>query len=135
MPLAKDAVVVIVELLTKDLWVCYGRYMLIPGQIGVPAVYSPMTRTLEDLEFMWKAIVSMKPWTYDYSVGLHTAIILRSAAQLDEQCLTLPWREVDLSAKKIRWGVMWDDGQCLCLPSPRIRCSHDYRHNQAIACM
>lgn len=41
----------------------------IPGQEGVPAVYSPMARTLEDLETIWKAIVSMKPWEYDHSVS------------------------------------------------------------------
>jgi len=37
----------------------------IPGQEGVPPVYSPMARTLEDLETFWKANVSMKPWEYD----------------------------------------------------------------------
>jgi Asp-tRNA(Asn)/Glu-tRNA(Gln) amidotransferase A subunit family amidase len=42
-----------------------------PGQEGVPAVYSPMARTLEDLETFWKAIFSMKPWTYDHSVGVN----------------------------------------------------------------
>jgi Asp-tRNA(Asn)/Glu-tRNA(Gln) amidotransferase A subunit family amidase len=40
----------------------------IPGQEGVPPVCSPMTRTLEDLETFWKAIVSMKPWEYDHTV-------------------------------------------------------------------
>ncbi|KAI0337627.1 amidase signature enzyme [Trametopsis cervina] len=78
-----------------------GNATSIPGQTGVPAVYSPMTRTLEDLETMWRAIFSMKPWTYDYS------------------CLVLPWRDVDLSAKPVRWGVMWDDG--IIKPSPACR--------------
>ena len=45
-----------------------GNNTSIPGQIGIPAVYSPMTRTLADLETFWKAVVSMKPWEYDYSV-------------------------------------------------------------------
>lgn len=39
-----------------------------PGQEGVAPVYSPMARTLEDLESFWKAIVSMEPWKYDHSV-------------------------------------------------------------------
>lgn len=39
-----------------------------PGQEGIPPVYAPMTRTLEDLETFWKAVVSMKPWDYDPSV-------------------------------------------------------------------
>jgi Asp-tRNA(Asn)/Glu-tRNA(Gln) amidotransferase A subunit family amidase len=38
------------------------------GQEGVQPVYSPMTRTLEDLETFWRAIVDMKPWEYDPSV-------------------------------------------------------------------
>ena len=41
-----------------------------PGQEGVAAVYSPMARTLEDLDFFWKAVVSMQPWKYDPSVNL-----------------------------------------------------------------
>ncbi|KAI0938807.1 hypothetical protein AcV5_000409 [Taiwanofungus camphoratus] len=76
-----------------------GNPTSMPGQEGVPAVYSPMTRTLEDLETFWRAVMSMKPWEYDHS------------------CLPIPWREIDLSmGKPIRWGVMWDDG--VVTPSP-----------------
>lgn len=46
-----------------------GNGTSIPGQEGVPPVLSPMARTLEDLEYFWKAIVSMKPWEYDHSVS------------------------------------------------------------------
>lgn len=46
-----------------------GNNTSIPGQIGIPAVYSPMTRTLNDLETVWRAVVGMKPWQYDYSVS------------------------------------------------------------------
>ncbi|KAH9831152.1 amidase signature enzyme [Rhodofomes roseus] len=71
----------------------------IPGEEGVPVSFSPMTRTLEDLETFWKAIMSMKPWDYDHAV------------------LPIPWRKIDLSSQKgIRWGVMWDDG--VAAPSP-----------------
>ncbi|EKM76941.1 hypothetical protein AGABI1DRAFT_115573 [Agaricus bisporus var. burnettii JB137-S8] len=64
-----------------------------PGQEGVPAVYSPMARTLEDLEYFWKAVVSMKPWKYDHS------------------CLPLPWRPFDVpSNRPLRWGIMKYDG-------------------------
>ncbi|KAI0776365.1 amidase signature domain-containing protein [Irpex lacteus] len=77
-----------------------GNATSIKGQTGVPAVYSPMTRTLEDLETMWRAIFSMQPWTYDYS------------------CLVLPWRDVDLSSKKVKWGVIWDDSR---LPTAHLR--------------
>ncbi|KAF9029126.1 amidase signature enzyme [Hymenopellis radicata] len=75
-----------------------GSATSIPGQEGVPAVYSPMARTLEDLETFWRAIVSMKPWEYEHT------------------CLELPWRPVDLSNKTLRFGVMWDDG--VVRPSP-----------------
>ncbi|KAJ3478796.1 hypothetical protein NLI96_g9508 [Meripilus lineatus] len=78
-----------------------GNGTSIPGQIGVPATYSPMTRTLEDLETFWRAIVIMKPWTYDHS------------------CVPIPWREIDLSASKLRFGVLWDDG--VVTPSPACR--------------
>ncbi|KDQ60413.1 hypothetical protein JAAARDRAFT_32815 [Jaapia argillacea MUCL 33604] len=76
-----------------------GNATSVPGQEGVAAVYSPMARTLEDLETAWRGIMSMKPWTYDYS------------------CLPIPWRNVDLSEKKkLKWGVMWNDG--VVTPSP-----------------
>ncbi|OSD07767.1 amidase signature enzyme [Trametes coccinea BRFM310] len=79
-----------------------GNSTSMPGQEGIPAVYSPMTRTLEDLEMFWKAVVGMKPWEYDHS------------------CLPIPWRDVDLaSGKPIRWGVMWDDG--VVAPSPACK--------------
>ncbi|KAA1473079.1 amidase signature enzyme [Dentipellis sp. KUC8613] len=71
------------------------------GQEGIPAVYSPMTRTLEDLEYFWKAIVSMKPWEYD------------------QYCAPIPWRDVNLSEKKVKWGVLWDDG--IVTPSPACK--------------
>jgi len=69
-----------------------------PGQEGVPAVYSPMARTLEDLETFWEAIFSMK--------HLYTP-----------KCLPIPWRDIDLSHTKLKWGVMWQDGtSCINLP-------------------
>ncbi|KAK7683119.1 hypothetical protein QCA50_013792 [Cerrena zonata] len=78
-----------------------GNPTSIAGQIGVPAVYSPMTRTLEDLETFWRALMSMKPWEYDFS------------------CIPLPWREIDLSGKKLKFGIMWSDG--VVAPSPACR--------------
>ena len=46
-----------------------GNNTSMPGQEGIPAVYSPMARTLADLETFWRAVVSMKPWEYDHSVS------------------------------------------------------------------
>ncbi|KAI0795466.1 amidase signature enzyme [Abortiporus biennis] len=79
-----------------------GNGTSIPGQIGIPAVYSPMTRTLGDLETFWRAIVSMEPWKYDHS------------------CVPIPWREGTLPTNRpLKWGVMWDDG--VVIPSPACR--------------
>ncbi|KAH7920751.1 amidase signature enzyme [Leucogyrophana mollusca] len=70
-----------------------------PGQEGIPHVNSPLARTLEDLEYFFKAVISMEPWTYDHSV------------------LPIPWRDIRLSTEEpLKWGVIWDDG--LVRPSP-----------------
>ncbi|KAJ3512848.1 hypothetical protein NLJ89_g3278 [Agrocybe chaxingu] len=74
-----------------------GSTTSIPGQEGIPAVYSPMARTLGDLEYFWKAVVGMKPWEYDPT------------------CHPIPWRSVEL--KSARWGVMWDDGVVAASPA------------------
>ncbi|CAN6646403.1 hypothetical protein TRVA0_021S02080 [Trichomonascus vanleenenianus] len=74
-----------------------GNVTSMPGQEGIPAVYSPMTRTLPDLSFFLKAILDMNPWEYDYSVH------------------PMPWREVELP-HKCKVGVMWTDG--IVKPSP-----------------
>lgn len=46
-----------------------GNATSIPGQEGVPAVYSPMARTLADLGAFWKAVINQEPWKYDHSVS------------------------------------------------------------------
>ena len=45
-----------------------GMNTSMPGQEGIPSVFSPMTRTLADLVYFSKAMISMKPWDYDHSV-------------------------------------------------------------------
>ena len=85
-----------------------GNSTSMPGQEGVASVYSPMARTLEDLETFWKAIMSMSPWNYDHSVSCIGSA--GSLANLNTQVLPIPWRVVDLNKTPLRWGVMWDDG-------------------------
>lgn len=67
-----------------------------PGQEGIPSVFSPMTRTLPDLVYFSKSILSMKAWNYDHSVH------------------PIPWRtdeEQDAKEKKrLRIGVLRTDG-------------------------
>lgn len=83
-------------------WSKGGMNTSMPGQEGIPSVFSPMARTLPDLVYFAKSIVEMKPWEYDHSVH------------------PLPWRS-DLydntkNQKSLRIGVMRTDG--VVQPSP-----------------
>lgn len=73
-----------------------GNATAMPGQEGVPSVYSPMARTLLELEWFLKTLIDCKPWEYDHYVH------------------PLPWRDVKLKKGKV--GVIWTDG--VCRPSP-----------------
>ena len=84
-------------------WPKAGIRTSMPGQEGVPSVYSPMARTLNDLTYFTRAVVGMKPWTYDHTVH------------------PIPWREEVSSAfssekKKLRIGMLRTDG--VVDPSP-----------------
>jgi Asp-tRNA(Asn)/Glu-tRNA(Gln) amidotransferase A subunit family amidase len=74
-----------------------GNVTTMAGQEGIPAVYSPMTRSMDDLGFFLKTIIDLKPWEYDYSV------------------LPMPWTEPNLPSK-LKVGVMYEDG--VVTPSP-----------------
>ncbi|KAK0617967.1 amidase signature domain-containing protein [Bombardia bombarda] len=87
-------------------WPKVGICTSMPGQEGVPSVYSPMARTLDDLTYFTRAVVGMKPWRYDYSVH------------------PLPWRgEVEEEflddKRKLRVGVLRTDG--VVDPSPACK--------------
>ncbi|KAI1074892.1 amidase [Whalleya microplaca] len=83
-------------------WPKAGFATSMPGQEGVPSVYSPMARTLNDLTYFTRSIVGMQPWKYDPTVH------------------PIPWRsevEKEYAAKsKFRVGVMRTDG--VVDPSP-----------------
>ena len=66
-----------------------------PGQEGIPSVFSPMARTLADLTYFSKSMVSMKPWNYDYSVH------------------PMEWRDQRAIKEKakLRIGVLRSDGK------------------------
>lgn len=78
-----------------------GNTTSMAGQEGIPAVYSPMARTLPDLGYFLKAVIQMKPWTYDYS------------------CVPMPWNNELSLPKKCKVGVIYDDG--VVTPSPACR--------------
>ncbi|KAL5611687.1 hypothetical protein BROUX41_000735 [Berkeleyomyces rouxiae] len=83
-------------------WPKVGTRSSMAGQEGIPAVYSPMTRTLNDLSYFTKALISTEMWKYDYSIH------------------PVPWRQdaVDQvrEAKKLRIGILRTDN--VVDPSP-----------------
>ncbi|KAI5924051.1 amidase [Camillea tinctor] len=86
-------------------WPKAGFATSMPGQEGVPSVYSPMTRTLNDLTYFTSSIIGMQPWKYDYSV--HP---LAWRPEIEEEYAT---------KEKFRVGVMRTDG--VVDPSPACR--------------
>ncbi|OQE27060.1 hypothetical protein PENFLA_c006G10839 [Penicillium flavigenum] len=84
-------------------WPKGGVNTSMPGQEGVPSVFSPMARTLEDLTYFTRAIIRMEPWKYEHSVH------------------PISWRsEVESEAqnKPLRIGLMTSDG--VVPPTPAI---------------
>lgn len=78
-----------------------GNTTSMSGQEGIPAVYSPMARTLPDLSYFLKSVISMKPWEYDYSVH------------------PMPWNDSLKLPAKCKVGVLYDDG--VVTPSPACK--------------
>jgi Asp-tRNA(Asn)/Glu-tRNA(Gln) amidotransferase A subunit family amidase len=83
-------------------WPKNGMVTSMPGQEGIPSVFSPMSRTLEDLSYFTKSLIGMQPWKYDHSVH------------------PIPWRgevaEQFAEKKKFKVGVLRTDG--VVDPSP-----------------
>jgi Asp-tRNA(Asn)/Glu-tRNA(Gln) amidotransferase A subunit family amidase len=77
-------------------WPKYGVDTSMPGQEGIPSVFSPMTRTLNDLVYFTKSLIQCKPWKYDQSVH------------------RLAWRQESYEdfkdKKRLRVGVLRTDG-------------------------
>ncbi|KAI2638405.1 amidase [Xylaria nigripes] len=86
-------------------WPKAGFATSMPGQEGVPSVYSPMTRTLNDLTYFTRSIIGMQPWKYD-----HSAHPLNWRYDIEKEYATKP---------KLRIGVMRTDG--VVDPSPACR--------------
>ena len=45
-----------------------GMNTSMPGQEGIPSVFSPMARTLGDLVYFSRSLFGIKPWLWDHSV-------------------------------------------------------------------
>jgi Asp-tRNA(Asn)/Glu-tRNA(Gln) amidotransferase A subunit family amidase len=85
-------------------WPKMGMNTSMPGQEGVPSVFSPMARTLDDLTYFARAFIGMKPWEVDYTVH------------------PIPWRQdvydEAVDTQKFKVGLMMTDG--VVAPSPAI---------------
>lgn len=86
-------------------WPKAGFSTSMAGQEGVPSVYSPMARTLNDLAYLTRSVISMKPWEYDHSVH---PLVWRQDIEDTFSSATL--------SPKLRVGVMTTDG--VVPPSP-----------------
>lgn len=77
-------------------WPKMGVVTSMAGQEGISAVYSPMARTLDDLIYFSRSIMSMKTWEYDHTVH------------------PIPWRTDDEEStqqkRRLRFGIMRTDG-------------------------
>ncbi|KAF2458416.1 amidase signature domain-containing protein [Lineolata rhizophorae] len=78
-------------------WPKMGMTTSMPGQEGIPSVFSPMARTLDDLAYFTRSFIGMQPWRYDHSVH------------------PLEWRasveaEFRDPARKLRVAVLRSDG-------------------------
>lgn len=86
-------------------WPKVGVSTSMPGQEGIPSVFSPMARTLKDLTYFTKAIIGMQPWKYDYSVH------------------PIAWRgelETQAQSKSLRVGLMSSDGMSPVPSNPTL---------------
>ncbi|KIK70044.1 hypothetical protein GYMLUDRAFT_34484 [Collybiopsis luxurians FD-317 M1] len=81
-------------------WPVSGNQSSMMGVESVPTLTGPLTRNLDDLEQIYKRVIDMKPWEYDYT------------------CVPIPWRPVNLQeeGRRLKWGVVWTDG--VIPPSP-----------------
>ena len=78
-------------------WPKMGMNTSMPGQEGIPSVFSPMARTLEDLVYFSRSLIGIKPWLWDHSV--HPI-----EWRIDEE-------QKVKETKKFRIGVMRTDGK------------------------
>ena len=79
-------------------WPKTGASTSMAGQEGIPSVFSPMARTLNDLTYFSRALIGMQPWKYDTTVH------------------PIAWRaelEEEAKSKPLRIGLMSTDGMSI----------------------
>ncbi|KAF9071802.1 amidase signature domain-containing protein [Rhodocollybia butyracea] len=84
-------------------WPVTGNHSSMMGVESVQTLTGPLARNLDDLEEVYKCVIDMKPWEYDYT------------------CVPIPWRPVNLreEGRRLKWGIVWEDG--VIPPSPACR--------------
>ncbi|KAJ5580270.1 Amidase [Penicillium hispanicum] len=84
-------------------WPKAGVSTSMAGQEGIPSVFSPMARTLNDLTYFTRVLIGMEPWKYDNTVH------------------PIAWRselESEAKSKPLRIGLLSSDG--VVPPTPAI---------------
>ncbi|KAM7194264.1 amidase [Naviculisporaceae sp. PSN 640] len=89
-------------------WPKLGIATSMPGQEGVPAVYSPMARTLDDLRYFTRSVIGMGPWRYDYTV--HPGLEWRGEVEKEFAGEVEIGEGEKKKRRKLKVGVMWTDG-------------------------
>ncbi len=83
-------------------WPKMGMSTSMPGQEGIPSVFSPMARTLNDLVYFSKNLIKMRCWEWDHTVH------------------PLQWRDDIVketqNQKKFKIGILRTDGERSILP-------------------
>ncbi|KAK5228667.1 hypothetical protein LTR72_002552 [Exophiala xenobiotica] len=100
-------------------WPKVGMNTSMPGQEGIPSVFSPMARTLDDLTYFTRAFIQMKPWEVDYTV--HPIAWRQEVYDTAAACSMTEANgngNGNGKNKKLRIGLMTTDG--VVRPSPAI---------------
>ena len=78
-------------------WPKMGMNTSMPGQEGIPSVFSPMARTLEDLTYFSRSMIGVQPWKWDHTVH------------------PIEWREHDITRvreqQRFTIGILRTDGR------------------------
>ena len=88
-------------------WPKMGMNTSMPGQEGIPSVFSPMARTLQDLVYFSRSLIGMKPWKFDHTVH------------------PIEWRTSDehiiKEQKRFNIGVLRTDGDAILVNGRLVR--------------
>ncbi|BCS18606.1 uncharacterized protein APUU_11434S [Aspergillus puulaauensis] len=70
------------------------------GQESVSGVTGPIAKTLDEIAFWARAIISQQPWIRD------------------PKCLPIPWESTEINKKTVKIAILWTDG--FVTPTPPV---------------